>query len=232
MSIGEGWAEGARQGEKIGGAIFIGFRILWFFIRVTWWLGQFLIFSLVAGIAALVRMGRAGPDETEGFGHYAPDHTRWQDSHNGRWYPVATHPQEQCVVEAAMGALHYQRNALSRLVRRGAIFYHTFSAVTDGGEDAVLNPAVSVDFIQEMRHNITLDNLDPEGDDIARYDLGANYAEAKNALDHVDWLLTQRGWRDTGQRLGHWYARIYERAILWNSPLPDGQGAGGEGPGA
>lgn len=57
MSIGEGWAQGARQGEKIGEAIFIGFRILWFFIRVTWWLGQFLIFSLVAGAVSLVRPG-------------------------------------------------------------------------------------------------------------------------------------------------------------------------------
>ena len=228
MSAGEGWA----QGEKTGGVIFTGFRIPWFFIRVTWRLGQFLIFSLVAGIAGLVRIGRPGPGETGGSGRYAPDRTRWQDAQNGRWYPVASHPQEQCVAEAAMGALRYQRNALSRLVRRGAIFHHAFPAVTDGGEDAAPDPAVSADFIQEMRHDITLGNLDPEGDDIARYDLHANYAEAKNALDHIDWVLTQRGWRDTGERLGHWYARIYERAILLNSPMPDGQGTGGEGPGA
>jgi hypothetical protein len=45
MSIGEGWAQGARQGEKSGGDIFIGFRIRWFFARVTWWLGKFLMWD-------------------------------------------------------------------------------------------------------------------------------------------------------------------------------------------
>jgi hypothetical protein len=226
MSIGEGWAQGARQGEKIGGVIFIGFRILWFFIRVTWWLGQFLIFSLVAGAVSLVRLGRPAADQTEGFGQYSPDRTRWQDARSGRSYPLASEPREHCVVQAATGSLAYRRNAISRLVRRGAIFRHTFSAVNDSS-DVVPNLAASADFIQEMRHNITLDNLDPEGEDIARYDLHDNYAEAKNALDQLDWVLTQRGWRDTGDRRGHWYARVYERSILWDSPMPDAQSAGG-----
>jgi hypothetical protein len=225
MSIGEGWAQGTRQGEKIGGVIFIGFRVLWFFIRVTWWLGQFLIFSLVAGAVSLVRLGRPAPDQTEGFGQYSPDRTRWQDAHSGRWYPLASEPREHCVVQGAPEGLAYRRNAISRLVRRGAIFRHTFSAVSDGG-DAVPNPAASADFIQEMRHNITLDNLDPEQEDIVRYDLHNNYAEAKNALDHLDWVLTQRGWQDTGDRHGHWYARVYERSILWDSPIPEAQSAG------
>lgn len=225
MSIGEGWSQGARQGEKIGGVIFIGFRILWFFIRVTWWLGQFVIFSLVAGGVYLVRIGRPAQDQTEGFGQFSPDRTRWQDAHSGRWYSVTSEPQEHCVVETAMGGLAYRRNAISRLVRRGAIIRHKFSVVSDGG-DAVPNPVASTDFIQEMRHNITLDNLDPEREDIERYDLHNNYAEAKDALDQLDWVLSQRGWRDTGDRRGHWYARVYERAILWDSPVPDAQSAG------
>ena len=222
MSIGEGWAQGARQGEKIGGVIFIGFRILWFFIRVTWWLGQFL--DILAGrghrIPGPARAARRGPDR--GF----------------RSVLSGSHPLAGCAQRAvvsrgertagalrrpgAMGSLAYRRNAISRLVRRGAIFRHAFSAVNDSS-DVAPNPAASADFIQEMRHNITLDNLDPEGEDIARYDLHDNYAEAKNALDQLDWVLTQRGWQDTGDRRGHWYARVYERSILWDTPMPDAE---------
>jgi hypothetical protein len=209
--------EGRAQGEKLGGVIFIGFRIIWFFTRVFWWLGQFLIISLVVGIVALFRHGRSAPDETVGFGHFSPDGERWQDNHNGQWYPVADQPQEQCVVEASMGGLALQRNALSRLVRRGAIFRYTFAAV--GEEASGETPLAVAEFIQEARHNITLDSLDPAMDDVVRYDLHNNFAEVDAALKHLDWLLTQQGWKDTGERHGHWYAAVYERSIRWNVPI-------------
>jgi len=88
--------EGRAQGEKLGGIIFIFFRIAWFFLRIAWWLGQFLIFSLFAGIVALVKLGRPGSDITTGFGHFSEDETRWQDQHTGQWYPVSKEVQEHC----------------------------------------------------------------------------------------------------------------------------------------
>jgi len=213
--------EGRAQGEKLGGIIFIFFRIAWFFLRIAWWLGQFLIFSLFAGIIALVKLGRASPDIAMGFGNFSEDAMRWQDRHTGQWYPVSKDVQERCVVEATMGGLDWRRNALSRLVKRGAIFRYTLAAVSDGSASSSAEPFVQEEFLNEARHNITLDDLDPEYAASDRYDLSQNRDEAVRALEHLEWLLTNKGWeqeKDPSPR--PWYARKYCRRICWDQPIP------------
>jgi hypothetical protein len=212
--------EGRAQGERLGGIIFIFFRIAWFFFRIAWWLGQFLIFSLFAGMVALVKLGRADPDIATGFGHFSEDGAQWQDQHTGQWYPVSKETQEHCVVEAKMGGLALRRNALSRLVKRGAIFRYTFAAVSDGTGSAA-EPFAKEEFLNEARHNITLDHLDPEATASDSYDLGQNRDEAVSALEHLEWLLTNRGWeREDDPAPSHWYARKYSRRIRWDQPIP------------
>jgi hypothetical protein len=213
--------EGRAQGEKLGGIIFIFFRIAWFFLRIAWWLGQFLIFSLFAGIVALVKLGRPGPDTTTGFGHFTENGTRWQDQHTGQWYPVSDEAQEHCVIEASMGGLAWRRNALSRLVKRGAIFRYTFAAVGDGRAGRPAEPFAQEEFLNEARHNITLDHLDPEHAASDQYDLSQNRDEAVSALEHLEWLLINRGWkREDDPSPSHWYARKYSSYIRWDQPIP------------
>ena len=213
--------EGRAQGEKLGGIIFIFFRIAWFFLRIAWWLGQFLIFSLFAGIVALVKLGRPGSDITTGFGHFSEDETRWQDQHTGQWYPVSKEVQEHCVVEASMGGLAWRRNALSRLVKRGAVFRYTFAAVSADSERIPAEPFVQEEFLNEARHNITLDHLDPKDKASDPYDLSQSRDEAVSALEHLDSLLTNRGWkREDDPSPNHWYARKYSRCIRWDQPIP------------
>jgi hypothetical protein len=209
--------EGYRQGTVIGNLITLGFRIVWFFVRITWWLTVFLLASIVTGIIALTRINRSRPEEVEGFGHYSEDQTRWEDQKTGQWYPINRTGHEKCVVQATMGGLHWQRNALSRLVKRGAIFHYTFSAVSDGAEPKTI---ASEGFLNEARHNISLDDLDPAQAASDPYNLGDNRDEAASALDHLEWLLTNRGWQRTDEVDGHWYARIYTRPIIrWADPI-------------
>ncbi|MGH3185697.1 MAG: hypothetical protein ACRDPY_00665 [Streptosporangiaceae bacterium] len=213
--------EGRAQGEKLGGMIFIFFRIAWFFLRIAWWLSQFLIFSLFAGIFALVKLGRPKPDITTGFGHFSEDGTRWQDQHTGQWYPISEEIREHCVIEASMGGLAWRRNALSRLVKRGAIYRYTFAAVSDANAGRAVEPFDQEEFLNEARHNITLDHLDPEYAANDPYNLSQNRDEAVSALDHLEGLLTNRGWeREDDPSPSHWYARKYGRRICWDEPIP------------
>lgn len=213
--------EGREQGERLGGIIFIGFRIAWFFVRIAWWLGQFLIFSLFAGVVALAKLGRTGPDITTGFGHFSEDGAQWQDQHTDQWYPVGQEVRERCVIEATMGSLAWRRNALSRLLKRGAIFRYTFAAVSDNGKRNAAKPFAREEFLHEARHNITLDHLDPEYAASDPYDLGQNRDEAVSALEQVEWMLTNRGWdREDDPSPSHWYARAYSRRIRWDQPIP------------
>ncbi len=215
-SFQEGW----EQGERIGNIFTLGFRIMWFFWRIAWWLSIFLIASIIAGIAALFRMFGSKPDPAAGFGTYSHDQAQWQDTASGQLYPVRKEQREICEVKAAMHGLHWQRNAMSRLIRRGAIFHYRFSAVSDGLPGEGPRTVASAEFLNEARHNITLDHLDPAQASVDPYDLSNNRDEAVEALKHLDWLLTNTGWTPTGELADHWYARTYERpVILWDQPV-------------
>jgi hypothetical protein len=213
--------EGYRQGEKVGGVIFIGFRIIWFFVRIAWWLSVLLIVSLVAGIAALIRSGRPRPDVSAGFGHFTDDRAGWQDEKTGALHPVRDEELDTCEVQAIQGGIHWQRTALSRLVKRGAVVRYTFAAVSNGSSTGAHagTPEIvaSEEFLNEARRNITLDHLDPALAAADPYGLQDNREEAVSALDHLDWILTSRGWERTGDLADHWYARTYTRPkILWD----------------
>jgi hypothetical protein len=208
------------QAKILGNIFTLAFRIAWFFFRIAWWLSIFLVCSMIAGIAALVRHGRPDPDEPEGFGSYSEDRSQWQDHRSGQRYPVRQQDHETCEVQAAMGGLAWRRNALSRLVKRGAIFNYTFSAISNGSPDASPETVASARFLNEARHNITLDHLDPAEAQSDPYNLGDNRAEAEHALEHLDWLLANRGWSWNHELNDHWYGRIYERPIiLWDQPI-------------
>jgi hypothetical protein len=217
--------EGYQQGKVIGNLFTLGFRIMWFFTRIIWWLGIFLICSVIAGIASLVKMAQHRAHETADFGSLSPDGTRWQAHDSGQWYPVSEGDQETCEIQAAMGGLAWRRNALSRLVKRGAMFRYTFAAVSrDAGGTS--RTVASQEFLNEARRNITLDHLDPAHAAEDPYNLGENRREAESALDHLDWLLTSSGWSsvDAGQQQreseSHWYTRHYQRPIiLWDQPI-------------
>jgi hypothetical protein len=216
--------EGYRQGEKIGGVIFIGFRILWFFARIAWWLSVLLVVSLIAGVTALVRSGRPRPDASAGFGHFTDDRVSWQDEKSGVRYPVRDGEPDTCQVEAIQGGMHWQRTALSRLVRRGAVVRYKFAAVSGGilgGADAGAPGIVaSEEFLNEARRDITLEHLDPALAATDQYGLQDNREEVVSALDHLDWILTSRGWERAKELAGHWYARTYTRPkILWDEPV-------------
>jgi hypothetical protein len=216
--------EGYRQGEKFGGVIFIGFRIAWFFARIAWWLSVLLIVSLTAGVAALVRSGRGDPDVSAGFGHLTDDRACWQDEKSGARYPVRDGELDTCEVQAIQGGLHWQRTALSRLVKHGAVVRYTFAAVSGGGSGGAHAGApeivASEEFLNEARRNITLDHLDPALAAADPYGLQDSREEAVSVLDHLDWILTGRGWERTQDRADHWYARTYTRPkILWDNPV-------------
>lgn len=214
------WQEGKAQGEAIGGFLTLGFRIIWFFTRIIWWLGIFLISSVVVGIAALVKMAGPKPELSAGFGSYTGDGSLWQDKKSGQTYPVLRDHLETCEVQAKMGGLAWQRNAISRLVKRGAIFRYQFSAVSQAAPGSAPKAIASQEFLNEARHNITIDHLDPVQASSDLYGLEDNRREAVAAIDHLDWLLTNRGWERTDQLAGHWYARIYSRpTILWDQPI-------------
>jgi hypothetical protein len=221
--------EGYQQGKLIGNIFTVVFRIAWFFARIAWWLSIFLIASIIAGVAALIKRGQSS-DVSEKFGTYSDDRSQWQDKKTGQRYPVRQGARETCEVKASMGGFHWQRTALSRLVKRGAVSHFTFSAVRDGSAGAAPEIVASSKFLNEARHNITLDHLDPAraAEDI--YGLSDNRTEAESGLEHLDWLLTNRGWTWNGAVNGHWYARIYERpVILWNEPVATASVAAGEG---
>jgi hypothetical protein len=211
--------EGYEQGKIIGNILTLGFRIMWFFMRIAWWLAIFLIASMAAGVAALAKLGRQKPDENAGFGRYSADGDQWQDSKTSEWYPVRLGEQETCEVHAIRGGFHWQRNALSRLVRRGAIVRYRFTAVS-GAADLQPRAIASEEFLNEARHNITLDHLDPAEASSDPYGLSDNRDEAVSALDHLDWILTNQGWEKSRELAGHWYAGIYTRpTILWDQPV-------------
>lgn len=223
--------EGYQQGKVIGNLFTLGFRIMWFFARIIWWLGIFLICSAIAGIAALVKMAQHRPDETADFGSFSPDHTQWQVQGTGQLYPVSGSDQERCEIQAAMGGLAWRRNALSRLVKRGAIFRYTFAAVSRNAAGTP-HTVASQEFLNEARHNITLDHLDPAHAAEDPYNLGDNRREAESALDHLDWLLKNSGWTpiDADQQReseSHWYTRHYQRPlILWDQPIAAAEAPG------
>jgi hypothetical protein len=208
---------------------------MWFFIRIAWWLAVFVLLSIGAGIMALVRLARPGPDESAAFGQYSDDGRLWQDRATGQWYPCSQTERERCEVEATEAGFYWRRTAISRLMRAGAVLRYRFCAV--GGGSSAADPVLiaEVEFPVEARRNITLDHLDPANASTDPYNLGVNRDSAKSALDDLDWLLAMKGWKrldDETSRKEHWYGRVYERpAVQWSKPveppaqapsLPDG----------
>ncbi|MCW2912255.1 MAG: hypothetical protein JWN52_323 [Actinomycetia bacterium] len=210
---------GEFLGWVIGGILVLAARITWFFLRAIWWIGLFLICSLLAGVAALTRTGRPEPDETVGFGEYSEDCQRWQDQASGQWFPVSPTDVENCEVKVEMGGFAWRRMAIARLTGAGAIVRYTFFAVSEDASSGVPEIVSSVEFLHEARHNITIDNLDPALASVDQYNLAWNRDMATEALTHLEWLLAKRGWEPDG-RSDQWYARRYRRPlILWNEPL-------------
>ena len=135
--------------------------------------------------------------------------------------------REYCQVEAREAGTDWRRTALSRLLRRGAILRYKFAAVTDPAANGRRGIAAWCEFSHEARKNMRLDELDPEGPGVpglsadARAAVGANLNDALDALKHLDWLLSQRGWETDkpapGQARRPWYATRYSRrAILFD----------------
>jgi hypothetical protein len=112
---------------------------------------------------------------------------------------------------------YWRRTALSRLVRAGAIWRYRFDAVTDGTG----GPGATHEFPQEARVNLTLDTVDPAQASTDQYGQGRNRDWAVEALMHMDWLLTNRGWHAIGKSKNinnlHWYTTRYERPVIRRS---------------
>jgi len=206
------------MGYLIGRTIRLTFRLAGFLFRIAWWLGVFVLLSIGAGAMALIKLGQAKPDETQGFGVYSPDRTVWRDRKTNLSYPVSDTETEYCEVHATQDGQYWRRTAISRLVRMGAIVRYRFNAVIDHPDEGQSNIAATVDFPQEARVNITLDHVDPALAASDPYGLNQNRELATSALDHLDWLLTNRGWqaaglaRDTSNE--HWYAKRYSRPLI------------------
>jgi hypothetical protein len=219
----EGWSEGVAQGEKLGGIIFIFLRIIWFFVRIAWWMTIFVVLSVGAGFVGLVRLCGSKADDTAGFGRFSDDGQLWLDEGAGQQYPCSTSESQCCEVEADQCGPHWRRTAVSRLFRRGAIVRYKFYASSVAAAGAEPPVIAEEEFLQEARHNITLDHLDPAMATEDHYGLRSNRDQATDALNVLELVLNRRGWKrveDETAHGQHWYSRIYERPVIrWDQPL-------------
>lgn len=212
-------------GKVVFGLFRLYFKFLWFLARVAWWLGVFLILSAGAGVAFLMRGGRRPAEDSGKSGQYLPDGTGWRDDESGIVYPVSGTELERCEIHATEAGTYWRRTAVSRLLRGGALLRYRFAALTDPAPGGRPGVAAWYDFPFEARHNITLDHLDPVLAGADQYGLGTSREQATDALKHVQWLLTSRGWKPDGYSADpsntHWYAARYARpAISWHASLP------------
>lgn len=203
--------------KLIWGTVRLTFKVTWFLARILWYFGVFLILSIGAGIAALVRRGQHS-NELAGIGEYSDDGALWRDRASGSEYPCSKTQVEHCQVHADEDGMYWRSTALARLIRGPAIMRYRFSAVSEGdGQPGTVT--ASVDFPQEARRNITLDHLDPGAASADPYGLGRSRDWATEALDDLDTLLAAKGWQPAGKSEDHWYSRRYQRpAILWDRP--------------
>jgi hypothetical protein len=206
------------MGYLIGGTIKLTFRLARFLFRIAWWLGVFVLLSVGAGAMALVRLAQPKPDETEGFGVYSSDRTVWRDRKTNQSYACSDTDTEYCEVYATQDGQYWRRTAISRLLRMGAMVRYRFNAVIENPDDGQPKVAATVDFPQEARVNITLDHVDPALAASDPYGLNQNREQATSALDHLNWLLTNRGWKAMGLSSNtsndHWYAKRYSRPLI------------------
>jgi hypothetical protein len=216
---------GKMLGYVIVGVPILVFKIMRFTLRIVWWLGLWIILSVGAGLMSMTRAGKSGPDETAGFGGYSEDGELWRDKASGQLFPYSQAESECCEIQASEAGTYWRRTALSRLVRSGAIMRYRFDAVTDGTAEV----AATHEFPQEARVNLNLDTVDPAHVSTDQYNQARNRDWALQALAHMDWLLTNRGWHAAGRSADpsnqHWYANRYERPVIsWTEPV------GGEAP--
>ncbi len=216
---------GKMLGYVIVGVPILVFKIMRFVLRIVWWLGLWAVLSIGAGLLSITRAGKSRPDETAGFGQFSKDQKLWQDQASGQLFRVSETDRECCEIHADLAGQYWRRTALSRLVRAGAIWRYRFDAVTEG--TAAI--AATLEFPQEARVNLNLDTVDPAQASTDEYNQSRNRDWALEALTHMDWLLTSRGWTPVGRSADlsnqHWYATRYERPVIfWAEPV------GGEAP--
>lgn len=212
------------MGYIIGGTLKLIFRLTRFLLRIAWWLTIFVVLSLGAGVLTLAKAGQTKTEEGADFGDYSEDREIWKTRKTGLTYPCSSTDIEYCDVQATVAGQYWRRTAISRLMRMGAIWRYRFDAVVDKSAEDVASIAATVQFPQEAKVNITLDHLDPAAAASDPYGLGQNREQAIAALDHLDWVLTNRGWTLTepseNEANAHWYARRYSRpVILWSDPI-------------
>jgi hypothetical protein len=216
---------GKMLGYVIFGVPILVFKITRFTLRIVWWLGLWVILSVGAGLMSMTRAGKSGPDETAGFGGYSEDGKLWRDKASGQLFPYSQTESEYCEIQANLDGQYWRRTALSRLVRSGAIWRYRFDAVTDG----IAEVAATHEFPHEARVNLNLDTVDPAHASTDQYNQARNRDWALEALAHMDWLLTNRGWRAAGRSADpsnqHWYANRYERPVISRT-----EPVGGEAP--
>jgi hypothetical protein len=216
--------------KVISGILYVIYWLAIITIWVAWWLTVYLLLSLGAVVAWLARGRRGRETDTGRFGRYLEDGSGWRDDASGAVYLLGP-DLEFCRVEARETGVDWRRTALSRLLRRGAIIRYQLAAVTDPAPDGRHGIAAWGEFAHEARKNMRLDELDPEdpgaagrpADVMAAVD--ANRESALHALDDLERLLSQRGWKlvppPAGRKPHPWYASRYSRkAILFDSVVP------------
>ncbi len=119
-------------GRVIGGIFVLACKIVWFFLRIAWWLSVFLLLWIGAGVVFLFRGGRRAREDAERLGRYLDDGTGWQDEASGDVYPLSGE-RERCEIHAVEAGTYWRRTAISRLLRGGAILRYRFAALTDAG---------------------------------------------------------------------------------------------------
>lgn len=210
-------------GRVIFGIPVLVFKIMRFMLRIAWWLGLWVVLSIAAGLIAIARRGQDGSAETEGLGHFSEDEKLWQDEASGQVFRCSETDREHCELTATVAGQYWRSTALSRLMRRGAIWRYRFDAVTEAADGSVL-VAATHEFPQEARVKLTLDHVDPAQASTDPYGLEQNREWALDALTHMDWLLTSRGWHAAGRTQDpsnqHWYCSRYERPVIfWAEPV-------------
>ena len=208
------------------------FKLLWFLCRTTWWLAVFILVWLGAGVAWLVRGGHGRETFGDGGnGEFQQDNTLWKDRGSGAVYPVSPDQWEHCEIYAEDVGMHWQRTALSRIFRQGAICRYRLVALTDPAADGMRKQAGWFEFLHEARKNIGLDDLNPAyagAPELAGPGQQAvlnNRGEVTGALEVLGAHLAGCGWEKVDEPPSpsnqHWYVSRYRRHVIdWSSPIP------------
>ena len=208
------------------------FKLLRILFRTAWWLVVLMLVGLGAGVAWLVRGGHGR--ETfggGGYGEFQQGNTLWKDRGSGTVYPVSPDQWEHCEIYAEEAGMNWQRTALSRIVRQGAICRYRLVALTDPAGDGTRKRAGWFEFLNEARKNIGLDELNPANADAPelagpwQQAVQHNRDEVTGALEVLGAHLTNCGWELVDEPPSpsnqHWYASRYRRHVIdWGSPIP------------